>query len=461
MKAILPELDHKSHISIYMQLFTYIRDAILSGEIVPMEKLPSLRNLSEDLNISLTTASLAYSQLEMEGYIFSKPRSGYYVSEIYNPSEDIHPRETHDAPPPPINSENLDTLILGTPQQRFKERYDLSSFDFVKWKKCFSKVLNDYPQTLLFESDPQGEEALRYEIARYVFSSRGVKCAKEQIVIAAGTQQLSSLLALLLRRMGISHIAVEDPGYDPAISSFEDHNYAITKVPVAQDGIMIEKLPANIAAAAYVNPSNQFPTGAIMPISRRYQLLEWAAVNNSYVIEDDYDSELRYIGKPFPAMQGLDKNEKVIYLGSFSSTLFASVKISYMVMPQPVASIFQKIRSTYTQTCSKAEQLTLALFMDNGYYRTGIKKLRRMNSQKLEAVTKTLEGYAEVRARNTYSGINLMLNTSDEKTADRILRNASHLGLDVRPLGSCTLNFYYNQIPAGDIPELIEEMLEK
>ena len=268
--------------------------------------------------------------------------------------------------------------------------YDLSSFDFVKWKKCFSKILNDYPQTLLFESDPQGELALRHEIAKYVFTSRGVRCHPDQIAIAAGTQQLTVLLSTLLRRMGIDHVAVEDPGYQPVISSFSDRGFAMTKVPVASDGIAIEKLPANIRAAAYVNPSNQFPTGAVMPIARRYMLLDWAQANGSYIIEDDYDSE---------PMQGLDEHSRVIYLGSFSSTLFASIKISYMVMPQSVAQAFNAFRENYTQTCSKTEQLTLALFMERGYYQTGIKKMRRLYSQKLKAVIDAFSGVPQIYLR--------------------------------------------------------------
>lgn len=272
----MPDFDHESKEPVYIQLFAYIRDSILCGETVPGEKLPSLRNLSESLGISITTVSLAYEQLEVEGYITSRPRSGYYVSDMHLPSSFVRSR---------VNSAD-DTVFLHSPedetsmfeaapdQESNDAIYDLSSFDFVKWKKCVSKILTDHPQALLFESDPQGEQALRKEIAKYIYTSRGVRCRADQIVIAAGTQQITALLALLLRRAGIEHVAVEDPGYEPVITSFRDHNFALTKVPVAPDGIRIEKLPANIRTAAYVNPSNQFPTGAVMPISRRHMLLE-------------------------------------------------------------------------------------------------------------------------------------------------------------------------------------------
>lgn len=330
MKAILPNLDDNSNIPMYIQLFEYIRKLIINSEIVPGEKLPSLRNLSEKLEISITTVDLAYAQLAVEGYIFSKPRSGYFISEVFHP----------------LIKQNTNNLNFGSDRKiPFKEPefwYDLSSFDFVKWKKCESKILTDFPQLLLFESDTQGEISLRYEIAKYVFSSRGVKCDPAQIVVAAGTQQISARLANLLQRMDINHVALENPGYLPVNNVFRDHNFAITPVDVLKDGIDIDKLPINIRSAAYVNPSNQFPTGAVMPVGKRYRLLEWAIKNNSYIIEDDYDSELRYFGKPIPALQGLDDGNHVIYLGSFSSTLFPSIKISYMVLPPAIREILKR-----------------------------------------------------------------------------------------------------------------------
>ena len=140
---------------------------------------------------------------------------------------------------------------------------------------------------------------------------------------------------------------------------------------------MIERLPVNMRSLVYVNPSNQFPSGAVMPIGRRYELIKWAEDNDSYILEDDYDSELRYFGKPIPALQGLDRSGRVVYLGSFSSTLFASIKISYMVLPKELMEIFDRIKSKYSQTCSKAEQICLALYMDNGYYYRHIKKCRK------------------------------------------------------------------------------------
>lgn len=453
MKAILPNLDENSAIPLYVQIFEYIRSLILKSEIVPFEKLPSLRNLSEQLEVSLTTVELAYAQLNMEGYIFSKPRSGYYVSEFNRP----------------LKSE--DFSVPGYDNREYYEIqepayiYDLSSFDFVKWKKCQSKILTNYPQLLLFESDPQGELALRNEIAKYVFSSRGVTCSPSQIVISAGLQQITSRLAILLKRLNIQHVALEEPGYFPINNVFKDRDFAITKIPVLKDGIDISLLPINIRSAAYVNPSNQFPTGAIMPIGKRYQLLEWAIKNNSYIIEDDYDSELRYFGKPIPAMQGLDDGNHVIYLGSFSSTLFSSIKISYMILPPIMQKCFESIKDNYSQTCSKTEQLTLSLFMEKGYYKQGIKKIRRLYSQKLNCLTNALKEYPQVNVKNTFSGIHLIINVKSDKSTAELSEEAKKIGIRAVPFENHendknrTLILYYNQLPLERIPSLISEMI--
>ncbi|MBQ9179819.1 MAG: PLP-dependent aminotransferase family protein [Firmicutes bacterium] len=343
--------------------------------------------------------------------------------------------------------------------------FDLSTFDFAKWKKCVSRVLTDYQSNLLFEGDPQGEELLRYEVSRYLYSSRGVRCNPDSVLIAAGTQQITSILATMLRQLKIDHVSVEEPGYQPVITSFANRGFALSHIPVRTDGIAIERLPGNIRSAVYTSPSNQFPTGAVMPIRRRYELLEWARENDSYIIEDDYDSELRYIGKPIPALQGLDTKDRVIYLGSFSSTLFSAIKISYMVMPAALSDIFRTIAGQYTQTCSKTEQLALGLFMEQGSYQTGIKKLRRLNGQKLQAVIAAFSKGRGVETVNTHSGINIMLKVKTHKSGVTLQKEAEELGLLAVPLagekGLQHMNFYFNQLPLSEIPKLIEALLEK
>lgn len=466
MKAIIPVFDYQSTNPLYLQLYTYIKNAILENSIKPAEKLPSLRTLSKNLGLSLTTIELAYNQLLVEGYINSKPQSGYYVNQIFEGmgatikpnSSDIH--------------NDIPLLFSDSSTSSENSYYDLSCFDFIKWKKCMNKVLTEYSPLLLHEGDPKGEISLRYEISKYVYQSRGVICNPDQIVIGAGTQQIMSLLCNILIKMGIKHVAIEEPGYLPVRNIFRDRNFAMTPVAVGKEGINISKLPSNIQAAVYVSPSNQFPTGYVMPIGKRYKLLEWATNNNSIIIEDDYDSELRYFGKPIPSLQGLDSNQRVVYLGSFSSTLFPSIKISYMIIPPNMAQIFDTIVGDYTQTCSKTEQLTLAIYMEKGLYQTNIKKLRSLYSQKLQAAVSALNKYGSgfIKPINSSSGINMIINVKSEKSPALLCKEASSLGINTLPIGTYTeessllfanLIFYYNQIPILEIDNAIKDLVHK
>lgn len=510
MKNLMPSLTksvaegNKSSDSYYKQLYDYIKREILVGNILAGEKLPSLRSLASSLEISLTTVEQAYNQLLVEGYIYSKPQSGYYVSDLsfaakrnsdkilekYN--NDTHEDKDAFETMAIFDGHSLDELLFESAEKRI---YDLETFDFNKWKKCTNKILTDYPSALTFESDPQGEEALRYEISKYLYLSRGVMCDMNQVVIGAGTQQITGHLARILSRLGINHVAVEEPGYLPVKNIFKERGFVMTPVNVKGDGIDLSALPMNIRSAVYVCPSNQFPTGAVMPIGNRYALLDWAEKNNSIIIEDDYDSELRYFGRPVPALQGLDRNECVVYLGSFSSTLFPAVKISYMVLTPSMVEIFSEMRSDYTQTCSKTEQLTLALFMEKGFYQTGLKKTRKLYGQKMEIIEKAVEKYGQGRIvmESASSGLNVVLRvmtapevtgqkdntTSIEngellanqggvaKSAEILCEEAKALGLSAVPVSTYAdksrdsheaLVLYYNQIPLGEIEQRLKRL---
>lgn len=498
MKAIIPDLDMDSGTPLYMQLYTYIKDLILSEVVTKGEKLPSLRVLSQNLKVSISTVELAYAQLVVEGYLESRPHSGYYVREIKRGAghesqgalredgtgvsggrredddektgvssigdmEDGE-RETADIPRGPDGEPGA-----GSPSDTDTSGiYDINSFDFVKWKKSINKVLNLYPHLLLSESDPRGEKLLRDEISRYLYAARGVDCRPDRIVIAAGTQQITNHISNILKIMDIRNVSVEDPGYVPVTNIFRDRGFAISKTRVLEDGIDIDRLPTNIKSAVYVSPSNQFPTGAVMPAGNRYRLLEWAKKNESYIIEDDYDSELRYFGRPLPPLKALDTHDSVIYLGSFSSTLFSSVKISYMVLPLEISKVFNRICNDYAQTCSKTEQLALAFFMEEGKYQTGIKKLRRLCANKLAIAADTFEKNAKgfIRPLNVSSGINIIISVRSRKSEEELIREARTLGLAVSSTGAGAgageekmLVFYYNSIPIEEMREKVGELI--
>lgn len=463
MGSLTPFLDDTSSLPLYLQLYTYIRDAISGQRILPGEKLPSLRALSRTLKVSVTTVELAYDQLLVEGYVQSKPQSGYYVNDILTGGSKL----------------GLDRIPLMTPkegepwtwQSRESQPYfDQASFDFAKWKKCLSAVLNDHTHLLFQEGDPHGETSLRYEISKYIYQARGVLCNWDQVIIGAGTQQLINLLSLILHRMGIDHASFEDPGYLPVRGIFLDRGFKVTDVPVDRDGIQIERLPANIRSTVYVSPSNQFPTGSVMPIARRYALLDWAYRNQSIIIEDDYNSELRYAGRPVASLQGLDEMESVVYLGSFSSTLYPSIKISYMVLPLPMRALFEEFLSGYTQTCSKAEQLTLALYMERGYYPINLKKLKKLYGQKIQKASSGIQRHLsnKVNILSNSSGLHMLLELKEqvpEEVVEAICQKARKAGLTVSPIRDYRdsgryplLLFYYARIPTEKMEEALKAL---
>lgn len=472
MQLIAPNFDYEGTTPLYLQLYSYLRNAILSGGILPGEKLSSLRAMAKQLGVSVTTIDLAYNQLLMEGYITSKPQSGYYVCSI--PSDPGKNRTSKNFIPknPDASFDNLYYLDNVDLESTY---YDSTTFDFIKWKKCTNKILTDYSNFLLLEGDPRGEAPLRYEISKYVYQARGVRCTPEQIVIGAGTQQLTGLLCIILNRLGIEYVAFEEPGYLPIQDIFKTRGFKMSLVPVSKDGIQIEKLPANIKSIAYVSPSNQFPTGSIMPIGRRYALLDWASQNNSIIIEDDYNSELRYFGKAVPSLQGLDEGGRVIYLGSFSSTLFPSIKISYMVLPEAMLKLFEEVLGGYNQTCSKTEQLTLALYMEKGLYQTNIKKLRNLYSQKIQIATQSLRKYLknQVTVLSNTSGLHMLLQVpvSPGQTIETLCAKASEKRLPMTPvflnqaneqchMGHALLIFYYTRVPLEELDSAIKTFSE-
>ena len=443
MKPFIGDHDNKNTIPLYIQLYRHLKTQITTGEMPAGERLPSLRSLAASSGLSVTTCGLAYDQLLTEGYIKSRQRSGYYVASL--PGTAASPGGEQDA-----GRLDLSSSDLGSSQYL----YDLTAFDFQKWKKCLSRVVNEHPELLLFESDVQGERALRFEISKYVYASRGVTCEPDQIVIGAGTQQLTAHLCRILRRLGVGYVCTEDPGYLPIQQIFKDSGFSIGRIPVHADGIAIDRLPVNVRSAVYVSPANQFPTGSVMPIGNRYRLLSWAAANDSLILEDDYDSELRYFGRPIPALQGLDTAGRVVYLGSFSSTLFPAIKISYMILPPALAAVFHEIKSDYTQTCSKHEQLALAFFMEDGYYYTNIRRLRSLYAQKLTA---TLEAFARyggdlVTPRDTRSGISILLDVRSDRPAADLCAAAAALGLHVSPLRTGNGAAPAGSAPAGSAP---------
>ena len=369
-------IDQNSKIALHIQLFEALKQDIIDNYKIN-EKLPSIRKVMTMYNLSKNTVESAYSQLVAEGYIDSIPKSGYIV--IENNFTNFTDTFIHERQEP-------EEEIL---YDFFPARLQKESFPLKTWKRLSTKVINESLDLGKY-SNRQGEVDLRVEIAKYLNTSRAVNCMANQIIIGNGFISSISLLALILNKKHDS-LAIEEPGYHVARKVYENHKYKIEKIEVNNNGINIEKLEKSKARLVYLTPSHQYPTGVAIPISNRIKLLQWANKNNGIIIEDDYDSELNYINRPIPSLQGLDKNNSVVYIGTFSKALSPALRVSYMVLPTNIFKIYQEEYSYYDSGVSLLTQKTLHLFMKEGYWDKHLRKIRTQNKKKHNLLKSLLE----------------------------------------------------------------------
>lgn len=361
--------ENNSKTPLYAQLYKEIKKEIEKGNIKAGDKLPSKRKLSSYLKISQITVETAYMQLMEEGYIISKPQSGYYVQEINNT----------------FNFNDNSSIYKPTPQNTSKNKYninfltnavDTDFFPFSVWSKLTREVLAEN-NNLLKVVNPKGDYGLRESISDYLHQYRGVTAHPEQIIIGAGSEYLLGLIIQLLGKNNT--FGVENPGYHKITKILNIENYNIKYIPLDNDGINIEALKQTSANIVYVTPSHHFPLGMVTPIPRRQQLLSWAnEADNRYILEDDYDSEFRYFGKPIPALQGLDREEKVIYINTFAKTLAPSLRIAYMVLPPKLLKIYEDKFLFYSCTVPSFEQQILKKFIDRGHFERHLNKIKNI-----------------------------------------------------------------------------------
>jgi len=415
-------------IPLYVQLYDHFKNEIISGRLEPHVRLPSIRQLAEGLNMSRTTIESAYNQLWVEGYIYSVPKVGYFISAI----------EANK-----FSGDNYDNPCTGGARQEKEERVkydfgsdhiDKDSFDFLVWKKYINRALKDNDKFFSYGSY-QGEFELRKEITRYLSASRGVICGPDQVIIGAGVQNLLSILCGILKK-SYDSIGFEEPGFKKGQRIFKDHDFKITPIRLEKDGIDIKMLAASDTKVVYVSPSHQFPTGSTMPVGKRVQLLNWAHVKEGLIIEDDYDSELRYFGRPIPSLQGLNKGANVIYLGSFSKILLPSLRISYMVLPASLLEIAKIELTQYNQTSSKIEQIALSLFMKDGMLEKHVRKLRKIYARKNQALTESIQTIMKdkVEIMGNETGLHILLEVKTGLSAEQLERLAEEAGVKVVPV---------------------------
>lgn len=377
-----------SRLCLYEQIYQYIKREIIDGSLSQGERLPSTRLLSKQLKISRSTIELAYGQLKSEGYLESIPGSGYFICDI----EGIHQEQ-------PVEKGNVDDQIRKKSQEEFQIDFSLngvewSTFSMNAWRKASKLTLMEDLDRLLASGDSNGEEKLRQSISDYLHRSRGVKCSRDQIIIGAGNEYLLMLLSQILSgdKGDGNHIAMENATYLQAYQIFKNLDWKIDAVEMDQFGMMPGLLRKTRAEIVYLMPSHQFPLGITMPLKRRQELLGWAKEDeNRYIIEDDYDSEFRYVGRPIPSMQGLDPYEKVIYIGTFSKSIAPSIRISYMVLPVKLMKLYQDTLSFYASTVARMQQQTLYHFITEGYFERHLNKMRGIYKSKRDCLLEELK----------------------------------------------------------------------
>lgn len=416
-------LDMNSKIPMYEQIYEYIKKEIKTGGLPVHTKLPSSRNLSLHLQISRSTVELAYNQLISEGYIESIPKSGYYVADI---GELIQISRTSI----PTNKQKVD----GKSRVRYDFSpfaVDITGFPFATWRKLSNQCMNDINQELFLLGDNQGDLPLRQVIARYLHESRGVNCDAEHIIIGAGTDYLLQLLVKLLPEQ--SCVAMENPTYIRAYRILKGFHLPIYPIDMEEDGLNLEQLGKSAANIVYVTPSHQYPLGVVMPIKRRMELLSWAGKEeNRYVIEDDHDSEFRYIGKPIPSLQGIDTFQSVIYMGTFSRAIAPAIRVGYMVLPEKLYQVYKKDYSYYASTVSRIDQAIICEFIRGGYFERHVNKMRKRYKNKHDLMLRLLKVFGNrIHITGENAGLHLVVEFDIDMTEEELIDRANCEGIQL------------------------------
>ena len=414
------ELDPSLKTPLYEQLYAALADEIRRGDRAPGTPLPGRRTMAAQQGVSVNTVDTAYQMLAAEGLAEPRPRSGFYVQKTYGM---LHTR----APRPALRP-----AVPAVPAEAPVPLFDLSTgsvdtalFPARSWGRIQKELLYQRPE-LLQRGEMQGDADLRGEIAQYLSEYRGVECTPGQIVVGAGTEYLYSVLIQLLGRQW--GYAVEDPGYLRLSKIYEKNDVATYHIPMDEHGIIPEKLEESGAEILHITPSHHFPTGIVMPVSRRYEFLSWASKGeNRYIIEDDYDCEFRLAGRPIPTLQSIDVMEKVIYINTFSKSLAPAFRISYLVLPKHLVTRFYDTLGFYSGTVSCLEQMTLARFLSEGYFEKHINRMRnhyRALRDKLLAELRQSPLAGKVRISEENAGLHFLLEL-DTQRSDEDIRAAA------------------------------------
>lgn len=458
MENFVFALDNTVNEPLYFQLYKYIKGEIRASRILSGEKLPSKRSVSFSLKISVNTVESAYNQLEAEGYIYSKDRSGFYVSQLdsienFGETSVIFVKD---------DEEPTDTNYLYSFDT---SNVDTQFFPYATWSRLTKNLMYNNRE-LLELGHSQGDFELRKTISNFLHQTRGVNCSPSQVIVGAGSEYLLEILVSLLGRK--TSFAMENPCYQKTFSILKNAGAEVNLIPLDKSGIDIGKLSESGARVVHITPSHQFPMGVVMPISRRGELLNWAnqVGEDRFIIEDDYDSEFRYSGRPIPSLQGLDTKQKVIYLTTFSKSISPSFRLSVLVLPKPLVEKYRKNFGQYSSTVSRFEQHVLEEFISKSHFERHLNKIRKIYKARrdcLESALMALPDSSKIKILGDNSGLHFVLKI-DGKNEKDLVRKAKVVGVKVTGLS----NYYLaneKSCPKGAVilgyASLDEDQIEK
>jgi len=439
-------LDTNSKTPLYMQLYEYIKTEIENGNIKNKEKLPSKRTLASHLKISIITVETAYAQLMAEGYIISKPGSGYYA-DIWDNAEAEQSASSENQISETSFANSQSEIIYD-----FRTNHiDTSEFPFSTWAKISREVLSEQSEELLNACDVQGTLYLRRMIAQYLRDFRGLKAEPEQIVVGAGTEYLTGLIIQLLGRDNA--YGVENPGYKKVYEIFSANASRVFPIPMDEKGASAIAITGFGIDVIHITPSHHFPLGTVIPISRRQELLRWAySKEDRYIIEDDYDNEFIYDKRPLPALQSIDKKGRVIYINTFTKTLAPSMRISYMVLPKELVQKFKSKLGFYSCTVPVFEQLTLARFIEKRHFDRHINRMKKIYRERRDILTEKIsQGKLGkiVEISGLDAGMHVLLKVNNNMNQNELVLSALNEGVKIYRLSE------YYSFPVSNMPENI------
>lgn len=396
---------------LFRQVYRGLRHAILSGALESGERLPSTRDLAEQLKISRTVVLLAYEQLLAEGFVEGRGGSGTYVSvrlkesTIRPSTRSVHPRLARFGAAAAASAAIVDTPQRQPSAVRYDFVYgrsDLTTFPFEMWRRLLLREVRRAPAREFDYGPALGSRRLREAICAHLRRSRAVVCEPDDVIVVNGSQQAIDLVIRVLVEPGDA-VAIENPHYDGIRGALEAGGARLRGVPVDRDGLNPALLPDD-ARLAFVTPSHQFPTGAILPLDRRLALLAWARKQNAMVVEDDYDGEFHYGGRPLESLQGLDREGRTIYIGTFSRTVFPALRIGYLIPPSSLVSTFSAAKWLNDLHSATLEQQTLAEFIASGMYERHLRRLRRRNAARRATLLQAIREHLGDRVETTGDG---------------------------------------------------------